>query len=335
MNKLPERTLGSSIKVSAIGYGAMGLSEFYGETNDQQSLKVLHSAVDNGVTLIDTADMYGRGHNEILISSFLKQLAPSQREKLVIATKCGIDRSGSSGYEREINNKPDYIKSCCELSLKRLGIEQIDLYYIHRIDPKSQIEETMNTLAELVKEGKIKHTGLCEVNTDVLSRAHATFPVDVVQTEYSLWTRDIEDDVLPLLKKLNIGLVPYSPLGRGFLTGKYQSVNDFAANDFRRLSPRFVDENIKHNKKLLDAIAPMTIKYNCTSGQIALAWLLAQWENIVPIPGTKQEKYLLENINACFVKLEAEDVALLNNLKNIVSIHGERYPTEGMKGITK
>lgn len=333
MSTLPERTLGSSIKVGAIGYGAMGLSEFYGPAEEQNSLKLLQSVVDNGVTLIDTADMYGRGKNELLIGSFLKQLPSSQREQLVIATKCGIDRGNSVGYERTINNSPEYIKSCCDASLKRLGIEQIDLFYIHRINNENPIEQTMETLAELKKEGKIKHIGLCEVRADLLIRAHSTFPVDVVQTEYSLWTRDIEETILPLLKELNIGLVPYSPLGRGFLTGKYQSVKDFADGDFRKTNPRFLDENIEHNKKLLTAIKPMTIKYNCTSGQIALAWLLAQWEGIVPIPGTKQEKYLIENVNACSVHLENEDIEILNDLKNRISIMGERYTPEGMKGI--
>ena len=311
----------------------MGLSEFYGPTNDQQSLKLLHSIIDNGVTLIDTADMYGRGHNESLIASFLKQLTSAQREKLVIATKCGIDRSNTVGYGRNINNSPEYIKSCCEASLKRLDVDQIDLFYIHRISAENPIEETMETLANLVKEGKIKHTGLCEVTTDQLIRAHSTFPVDVVQTEYSLWTRDIEDNILPLLKELNIGLVPYSPLGRGFLTGKYQSEKDFSDGDFRKTNPRFVGDNIEQNKRLLEAIQPMTIKYNCTSGQIALAWLMAQWDSIVPIPGTKQEKYLIENVNACFIKLEEEDISLLNDLKNYINIHGDRYTPEGMKGI--
>lgn len=333
MSTLPERTLGSSIKVGAIGYGAMGLSEFYGPAEEQNSLKLLQSVVDNGVTLIDTADMYGRGKNELLIGSFLKQLPSSQREQLVIATKCGIDRGNSVGYERTINNSPEYIKSCCDASLKRLGIEQIDLFYIHRVNNENPIEQTMETLAELKKEGKIKHIGLCEVRADLLIRAHSTFPVDVVQTEYSLWTRDIEETILPLLKEMNIGLVPYSPLGRGFLTGKYQSVKDFADGDFRKTNPRFLDENIEHNKKLLTAIKPMTIKYNCTSGQIALAWLLAQWEGIVPIPGTKQEKYLIENVNACSVHLENEDIEILNDLKNRISIKGERYTPEGMKGI--
>ncbi|MFQ1041361.1 aldo/keto reductase [Gilliamella sp. CG16] len=333
MHKLPQRALGSDISVSAIGYGAMGLSEFYGPTDDQHSIRLLHSVVDSGITLIDTADMYGRGQNELLIGTLLKELTSSQREQLCIATKCGIDRSNTIGYERKINNAPQYIKSCCEASLKRLGIEQIDLFYIHRINPENPIEETMETMATLVKEGKIKHVGLCEVPKDLLIRAHSVFPVDVVQTEYSLWTRDIEDNLLPLLKELNIGLVPYSPLGRGFLTGKYQSGKDFADGDFRKTNPRFLDANIEHNKLLLNALKPMTIKYDCTSGQIALAWLLAQWEGVVPIPGTKQEKYLFENVNACFVTLEKEDLTILNDLKNRIDIKGDRYTPEGMKGI--
>lgn len=333
MRNLPKRKLGHSLNVSAMGYGAMGLSEFYGATNDALSLALLYQVVDNGVTLIDTADMYGRGHNETLLGSFLKRLAPAQRHELMIATKCGIDRSASTGYSRNINNSPAYIRKCCDESLARLGVEQIDLYYIHRINHDVPIEETMQTLGELVKEGKIARTGLCEVSPEVLKRAHAVFPVDVVQTEYSLWTRDIEDELLPLLKTLDIGLVPYSPLGRGFLTGKYHSSSDFAEGDFRRTNPRFQDENITANKALLKAINPMSIKYECTTGQIALAWLLAQWESIVPIPGTKTEKYLLENIAACFVSIEEEDLNILNELKRHIVIQGERYSSEGMKGI--
>lgn len=335
MRNIPQRKLGRTLSVGAMGYGAMGLSEFYGATDDALSLDLLHKVAHNGVTLIDTADMYGRGHNELLIGSFLKQLAPVERQKLAIATKCGIDRSESSGYSRKINNSPDYIRKCCDESLVRLGVEQIDLYYIHRINHEASVEETMQTLGELVKEGKIARTGLCEVSPEVLKKAHAVFPVDVVQTEYSLWTRDIEDELLPLLKELSIGLVPYSPLGRGFLTGKYQSRSDFAEGDFRRNNPRFQDENLAANKVLLKAINPMSIKYECTSGQIALAWLLAQGEGIVPIPGTKKEQYLLENIDACFVSLEEEDLSILNELRQRITIHGARYSPEGMKGIVR
>ncbi|MDF7676620.1 aldo/keto reductase [Neisseriaceae bacterium ESL0693] len=331
--KLPQRKLGQFLNVSAMGFGAMGLSEFYGPADDKLSLDLLHKVVDQGVTLIDTADMYGRGHNETLIGKFLEQLSSQQKQQLTIATKCGIDRSESSGYSRNINNSPEYIRKCCDESLVRLGVEQIDLYYIHRISRDAVIEETMDTLASLVKEGKIARIGLCEVPADLLKRAHKTYPVDVVQTEYSLWTRDIEDELLPVLKELNIGLVPYAPLGRGFLTGKYASSSDFAEGDFRRTNPRFSDQNIEHNKKLLEVIKPMTIKYNCTHGQIALAWLLAQWDSIVPIPGTKRESYLSENNKATFIKFEPEDVALLNGLKNKIQVSGERYTPEGMKGI--
>lgn len=331
--KLPQRKLGAFLNVSAIGYGAMGLSEFYGPADDKLSLELLDKVIEQGITLIDTADMYGRGHNEKLIGNVLSRLSTEQRQRLTIATKCGIDRSESSGYERKINNHPDYIRQCCDESLSRLGLEQIDLYYIHRVSTDVEIEQTMETLAGLVKAGKIARIGLCEVSPELLKRAHSTYPVDVVQTEYSLWTRNIEDNLLPLLKELNIGLVPYSPLGRGFLTGKYQSNQDFSNDDVRRSFPRFRDENLEHNKQLLQAILPMTQKYNCTMGQIALAWLLAQWECIVPIPGTKHTKYLLENTDACFVQLEESDVNLLNNLKNKINILGERYTPEGMKGV--
>lgn len=333
-HSLPQRKLGQNITVSAMGYGAMGLSEFYGDMDTAHARTMMHKVIDSGVTLIDTADMYGRGENEKLIGAVLKTLPASVRAQLTIATKCGIDRNNTSGYNRSINNHPEYIKQCCDDSLARLGIEQIDLFYIHRLDPNAAIEDTMQTLAELVQAGKIAHIGLCEVSAPVLQRAHAVHPVDVVQTEYSLWTRHIEDDsVLPLLKELNIGLVPYSPLGRGFLTGKIQNKNELAENDFRRTNPRFQDDNLEHNKRLLQALEPMTVKYNCTMGQIALAWLLAQWEHIVPIPGTKSEKYLNENNQACQLKLDTADIQTLNELKNHINIQGERYTPEGMKGI--
>ncbi|CRY56283.1 putative oxidoreductase [Yersinia intermedia] len=333
-NKLPQRILGSSLQVSSIGYGAMGLSEFYGPSDEVDSLNILHSAINQGVTFFDTADMYGRGHNESLIGRCLSTLTTSDRANLTIATKCGIDRGDSTGYERKINNSPDYIKQSCESSLKRLGVEKIDLYYMHRLDDSIPIEETMNTLAHLVREGKILHIGLCEVSVDILQRALSVFPIDAVQTEYSLWTRDIEDEILPFLIKENIGLVPYSPLGRGFLTGKYTSANDFATDDFRRFNPRFSEENMTKNLAILETITPLSHKYNCTLGQIALAWLLAQSSNIVPIPGTKKEKYLTENIASCHIRLDDCDVMLLNNIKHKLSVYGERYTQEGMKGIT-
>lgn len=332
-HSLPQRKLGQHLTVSAIGYGAMGLSEFYGDIDTAKASSMLYEVIDSGVTLIDTADMYGRGANEKLIGSVLKTLPASTRAGLTLATKCGIDRSSTSGYNRNINNQPDYIRKCCDESLARLGIEQIDLYYIHRLDPDAVIEETMQTLADLVKQGKIARIGLCEVSVPMLQRACAVHPVDVVQTEYSLWTREIEEDILPFLKKSNIGLVPYSPLGRGFLTGKIQDKNELSENDFRRTNPRFQDENLEQNKRLLQALEPMTVKYNCTMGQVALAWLLAQWEHIVPIPGTKNPKYLHENNQASLLKLDAADVQTLNDLKKTINIQGDRYSPEGMKGI--
>ena len=332
-HKMPQRKLGQHLTVSAIGYGAMGLSEFYGDIDTAQAQKVLHKVIESGVTLIDTADMYGRGENEKLIGSVLKTLPASERHNLTIATKCGIDRNNTTGYSRNINNQPSYIKKSCDESLARLGIEQIDLYYIHRIDPNAQIEETMQTLAELKQAGKIANIGLCEVSAPVLEKAFAVHPVDVIQTEYSLWTRDIEEEIIPLLKKYNIGLVPYSPLGRGFLTGRIQSKDSLPENDFRRTNPRFQDGNFEHNKRLLQVLEPLSTKYNCTLGQIALAWLLAQWEHIVPIPGTKNEKYLLENNQASLLQLDETDIKTLNDLKNSIQIQGERYTPEGMKGI--
>lgn len=332
-HSLPQRKLGQHLTVSAIGYGAMGLSEFYGDIDTAHAQNILRKVIDSGVTLIDTADMYGRGENEKLIGSVLKTLPPSVRNQLHIATKCGIDRNNTTGYARNINNQPQYIKQCCDDSLSRLGIEQIDLFYIHRLDPNAQIEETMHTLSELVQAGKIANIGLCEVSAKMLQRAYSVCPVDVVQTEYSLWTRDIEEEVLPVLKKLNIGLVPYSPLGRGFLTGRIQTKDNLAENDFRRTNPRFQDDNLEHNKRLLQALEPMSNKYKCTLGQIALAWLLAQWEHIVPIPGTKTEKYLIENNQASLLHLDQADLQTLNDLKKHIQIQGERYTPEGMKGI--
>lgn len=336
MNKtLPQRKLGAHINVSAMGFGAMGLSEFYGSSDDLASLSLLQNVIEQGVSLIDTADMYGRGANEILIGQWLAQLSTQQKQQLVIATKCGIDRSGASGYDRRINNDPEYIKKCCEESLRRLGVEQIDLYYIHRLNPDALIEETMSTLASLVREGKIARIGLCEVSVEQLKQAHAIYPVDVVQTEYSLWTRDIEDELLPVLKQLNVGLVPYSPLGRGFLTGKHHSHLDFEDGDFRKTNPRFSDQNIQQNQRFLKAIEPLAVKYQCSQGQIALAWLLAQWESIVPIPGTKRQAYLAENNQACFIHLDDADLNILNDLKNTLQVSGERYTLEGLKGIDK
>lgn len=327
------RNLSQDLTVSSVGYGAMGLSEFYGEADDQNSLQLLHKLIDLDITFIDTADLYGRGHNERLIGHFLAGLDKATREKFNIATKCGIDRSPDEAYARSINNQPDYITRCCNDSLKRLGVERIDLFYLHRVNQATPIEESMACLSQLVKEGKIDHIGLCEVSASTLRRAHAVHPLSALQTEYSLWTRDIEDEILPAVKELDIGLVPYSPLGRGFLTGKYLKNSDFAEGDFRKNNERFAQSSLDHNAQLLEVIRPLAEKYSATAGQIALAWLLAQYDKLVPIPGTKHSHYLAENAGAADIVLDKEDVALLNGIHQRVEIKGGRYSEEGMKGV--
>lgn len=328
-----KRLLGHALQVSAIGYGAMGLSEFYGATNDNSALQVLQTLVEAGIDFIDTADLYGRGHNERLIGHFLASMKSQQREKIKIASKCGIERADNESDKRRINNSRDYIKRCCHQSLQRLGVERIDLYYLHRVDPQADIEESMASLRALIQEGKIAHIGLCEVSAATLEKAHRVYPVTALQTEYSLCTRDIEADILPMAIKHGIGVVPYSPLGRGFLTGHYLRNQLFAGNDFRKHNERFSEDNLSHNAKILAAIQPLANKYHCTLGQIALAWLLRQYDKIVPIPGTKSSQYALENVKASEIVLQSEDVTLLNNLKNTIEIRGERYSAEGMKGI--
>ncbi|BEM84396.1 aldo/keto reductase [Serratia marcescens] len=330
---MKERTLGNGLTVSAMGFGAMGLSEFYGDTDDNTSLAVLKTVIDTGINFIDTANLYGRGHNERLLGHFLATLGHAQRNKIKIATKCGIDRADDNAYARRINNQPDYIRRCCHESLQRLGVERIDLYYLHRVDPQADIEESMDCLSQLVKEGKIAQVGLCEVSAATLEKAHRIHPISALQTEYSLWTRDIEESVLPAAIRLGVGVVPYSPLGRGFLTGKYLSNQAFADNDFRKNNERFIQSNIEHNAEILQAIAPLAEKYQCTPGQVSLAWLLAQYERIVPIPGTKNSHYAIENAQAENIILAEEDLTLLNTLKEKITIMGERYSPEGMKGV--
>nr|WP_298374902.1 aldo/keto reductase [uncultured Halomonas sp.] len=329
---LPTRTLGQGFYASAIGYGAMGLSEFYGPSDDTQSLAMLDEVADAGVTLIDTADMYGRGHNEILIGRFLAAQR-STADSIRIATKCGIDRPKEAEYARGINNRPEYIRACCDASLKRLGVERIDLYYLHRVDPQADITETMGTLKSLVEEGKIAHVGLCEVSAATLEKAHAVYPITALQTEYSLWTRDVELSILPKAKALGIGLVAYSPLGRGFLTGRISSAQELADGDFRRNNPRFQQDSLAHNLQLLESVKAIAERHGATPGQIALAWLLAQGDHIVPIPGTRRSRYLQENLAAAELELSAEDIDELEKVFTSDSVRGERYGEEGMKGV--
>nr|WP_298415941.1 aldo/keto reductase [uncultured Halomonas sp.] len=329
---LPTRVLGQGFSVSAIGYGAMGLSEFYGPSDDTQSLAMLDEVADAGVTLIDTADMYGRGHNEALIGRFLSARS-SAADSIKVATKCGIDRPKEAEYARGINNRPEYIRACCDASLKRLGVERIDLYYIHRVDPQADITETMDALKGLVEEGKIAHVGLCEVSAATLEKAHAVYPITALQTEYSLWTRDVEQSILPKAQELGIGLVAYSPLGRGFLTGHIASTQELADDDFRRNNPRFQQDSLAHNLQLLESVKTVAERHGATPGQVALAWLLAQGDHIVPIPGTRRSRYLQENLAAAELELSAEDKRELEKIFTSGSVRGERYGKEGMKGV--
>ncbi|WBM69551.1 aldo/keto reductase [Buttiauxella sp. WJP83] len=330
---MKSRNLGNNLAVSSMGFGAMGFSEFYGEAEDEHSIDILNNAVDMGIDFFDTADFYGNGHNEALLGRFISGLSSYQRNNLKIATKCGIERTSEIGYERSINNSVDYIRRCCEASLKRLRVESIDLFYLHRVNLDTPIEESLSCLKELVQEGKIQHVGLCEVSAVTLIKAHAVYPVTALQTEYSFWTRDIENDILPTAQALGIGVVPYSPLGRGFLSGKYLSNDRFSPHDFRKMNPRFSAENISHNAGLLDILIPLTHKYHCSLAQLSLAWLLAQDSHIVPIPGTKQLSYLKENSAAVDIQLEESDLSYLNNAGHKFSVKGARYTEEGMKGI--
>ncbi|MGG4608735.1 aldo/keto reductase [Providencia sp. Me31A] len=325
---MKKRILGNGLEVSAIGLGCMGMSEFYGPQDDQAAMVVLQKAIELGCTMLDTADTYGNYHNEELIGQFLKHVSSDVK----IATKCGIVRHPGE-YERRIDNSPEYIRSACENSLRRLGIECIDLYYIHRLDPTASIETTMHILAELVTEGKIAHIGLSEVSAATLRRAHAVYPVTAVQTEYSLWTRDVEAEILPTCQELGVGFVPYSPLGRGFLTGRFNAESTFDSDDARNALPRFTSENLRSNSTLTDFILQMARNKSCSPAQISLAWLLAQGDNIVPIPGTNKVKHLEDNFAAVDIDLTSEDLLQIKQtLENFQPV-GSRYTAEGMKGV--
>jgi aryl-alcohol dehydrogenase-like predicted oxidoreductase len=306
----------------------MGMSEFYGPRDDTESLAVLRRAVELGIDFLDTADMYGPHHNEELIGRFLAESGASVK----IATKFGIVRRPGE-YARTIDNSADYMRRACEGSLKRLGVERIDLYYVHRIDRERPIEETMEGLAALNREGKIGHIGLCEVSAETLRRAHAVHPVTAVQTEYSLWTRDVEAEILPTCRELGIGFVAYSPLGRGFLTGRFQAGSQFEDGDFRASLPRFAPDNARANAALVDVVRGIAAEKGCTPAQVALAWLLGKGDDIVPIPGTKRIKYLEENAAAASLRLSANESALLEQALSRLPISGERYTAEGMKGV--
>ena len=327
---MQKRTLGQGLKVSAIGLGCMGMSEFYGARDEAESIATIHRALDLGVDFLDTADMYGVGRNEELVGKAIKD----RRDEVVLATKFGNVR-GADGAFLGVNGRPDYVRECCDASLKRLGVETIDLYYQHRVDPKTPIEDTVGAMAELVKAGKVRHLGLSEAAAETIRRAHATHPIAALQTEYSLWSRDAEDGILATVRELGVGYVAYSPLGRGFLTGKYKTADDVPADDNRRNHPRFQGENFEKNLQLVAEVEAMAKEKSVASGQLALAWVLAQGDDIVPIPGTKRRSYLEQNVDALTVELSAEDLARLNEIMAPGAASGTRYAAPQMQALNR
>ncbi|MGD0770775.1 MAG: aldo/keto reductase [Tepidisphaeraceae bacterium] len=328
--KTPRRKLGNQgLTVSALGLGCMGMSEFYGSRNDEESIRVIHRSIELGMDFLDTADMYGIGANEVLVGQAIRD----RRGKVVLATKFGNVR-GADGSFKGVDGKPQYVRSACEASLKRLGVDVIDLYYQHRVDPNTPIEETVAAMAQLVRQGKVRFLGLSEASAQTLRRAMKVHPISALQTEYSLWTREVEAEILPTCRELGVGFVAYSPLGRGFLTGQFKKAEDLPEGDRRRQFPRFQGENFDKNLELVKEIEQMAVRKGCKPSQLALAWVLAQGQDIVPIPGTKKLKYLEENAGAVDVNFSDSE---LRETDRIIppDAAGQRYPAEAMGAVNR
>jgi len=334
MTKTALRKLGRvGPEVFPIGLGCMGMSEFYGAHDDAESIRTIHHALDRGVNLLDTADVYGPHTNEQLVG---RALAGGRRDKVVLATKFGIVRDPANPMARGVSGRPEYVRAACDASLKRLGVDHIDLYYQHRIDPETPIEETVGAMADLVKAGKVRWIGLSEAGASTLERAHAVHPITALQTEYSLWTRDVDENgIMATCERLGIGFVPYSPLGRGFLTGAIRTPEDFAEDDYRRTNPRFMGENFERNLKLVDAVRELASAKGCTPAQLALAWVLARGEHVVPIPGTRRVANLDDNLGALDVKLTEQDLAGIDAIFPLGAAAGTRYAEAMMQLLSR